>query len=163
MFSCNELNFFFIRPPFPFWDMACIIYSFISVGLWVTTYPFRWLEQDQQLWVLWSRGSHMSHNDGSPDTSMIAGYCHLAVTGRPSCRFLAWHFTASEFLKLGYQWTVSTKMQKLFELTSHLKHDCAFLAQKVGFVHQADRLVLPVCRALYGVMKRREIGHLPVV
>lgn len=47
-------------------------------------------------------------------------------------------------------------MQKLLEITSHLKDDCAFLAQKVVFVHQNDRLILSVCRAVYGVMKKSE-------
>lgn len=47
-------------------------------------------------------------------------------------------------------------MQKLLEITSHLKDDCAFLAQKVGFVHQNDRLILSVCRATYEVMKKSE-------
>lgn len=137
--------------------MACITYSFISVGFWVTTYPFRWLEQDQQLWVLWSRGSHMSHDDGSSGTFIIAGYCHLSVTRWPSCRFLAWHFTLPEFLKLRYQWMVSTKMHKWLELTSHLRDDCAFLAQNMGFVHQEDRFGPPcVQSSVWGYEEKRD-------
>lgn len=51
---------------------------------------------------------------------------------------------------------MSTKLQKLLEITSHLKDDCAFLAQKVGFVHQNDRFILSVCRTVYRVMKKSE-------
>lgn len=78
----------------------------------------------------------------------------------PSCRFLARHFSVPDLLKLGFRWMLATKIQKLFELTSPLKADCAFLAQKVGFVHPSDRLTLSLCRALCEVMKRREDGPL---
>lgn len=50
---------------------------------------------------------------------------------------------------------VSTKRQKLLELTSHLKDDCAFWAQKVGFVHQNDRLILSVQSSVWGYEEKR--------
>lgn len=46
-------------------------------------------------------------------------------------------------------------MQKLLELTSPLKDDCAFLAQEVGFVHQNDRLILCVQNSVWSYKEKR--------
>lgn len=73
----------------------------------------------------------------------------------PSRRFLTWDFGVSDLLKLRCQWTVASKMQKLLELTSPLKDDSAFLAQKVGFVHQNDRLILCVQNSVWSYKEKR--------
>lgn len=52
---------------------------------------------------------------------------------------------------------VSTKMPKWLELTSHLRDDCAFLAQKVGFVRQHDKFGPPcVQSSVWGYEEKRD-------
>lgn len=98
----------------------------------------------------------MNHVNESPGTSMIAGHCHLSVTELT--------FVQISCLALQCVWPANTRTSvnggnsnaEVAWADLPFERWLCLLAQKVAFFHQNDRLILSMCRAPCGVLKKRE-------